>query len=137
MCEHHKSAGFHLLEILIVISIIGILSGWMITNYQTFFAKAKRHTAAASLYSLASALEEYAMIEGNYESATLARLHADEFVANHSYQLKIDDLDSQAFKISARPLAAQAQIDAACGNLILTSSGVKAVSGHKRLEECW
>lgn len=137
MNDAQRIRGFHILEILIVLVIIIIMSQWMMMNYQQFLARGKRHAAASELFTLASALEEFAMLQGSYKNATLANLKVDEFVVHHQYQLRLDQTEDFYFQISALPLGNQAQADSDCGKLILTSTGVKKVSGKKSADLCW
>ncbi len=135
--QHQDARGFHLLEILIVLMIMIIMSQWMFVNYQQFLARGKRHAAASALYTLSSALEDYALQHGSYRQATFSALGVSEFAVNHQYQLLLERIDDQYFQIGAQPLANQARIDSACGKLMLSSTGVKSVSGNKSVEECF
>lgn len=137
MNRHPQLQGFHLLEVLVVLVIVTIMSQWMIMNYQSFLARGKRQAAASELYALASALEEFAMLHGGYRHATFADLKVSELVVRHQYQLRLEKIEDQYFKIAALPVGNQAQVDGDCGKLMLTSTGVKSVSGKKSVDECW
>lgn len=60
-----RKNGFTLLEILVVISIIGILVGFAATSYSTAQKKARDAARKGQLRSISAALEQYFSICGN------------------------------------------------------------------------
>lgn len=133
----HKTNGFHLIEILIVLALTSIMSHWMLNSYASIIAKERRREAVHALYSLASALEGYALEHASYAGATLRQLKLPTRVADGNYELVINFARQNEFQISAHPLARQAEIDTRCGILLLTSTGEKNITGAGTHKECW
>lgn len=132
-----RQHGFHLIEILIVLAITSIMSHWMLSSYTKVIAKERRREAEHALYSMASALEEYAVEHATYAGATLRQLKIPSRVAGNNYKLMINSARQYTYVISAHPLAQQAEVDARCGILLLTSTGEKSMTGAGSQQECW
>lgn len=133
----HQNNGFHLLEILITLSIIAIISTWATSHYQTLIASTHRRETEHALIALASALESYALENGSYADASLIKLKISPHTANKTYKLKIQSATDRSFKISAEPLHQQAAYDNFCGTLSLTSTGEKSNDGAAEVKDCW
>lgn len=132
-----KIVGFHLLELMIVLTIISILSMICLPIYSEHLICAKRLEAETHLIQLANALEKYFFLNNTYANATLDLLHFPVIVADKQYQLQIVSATSSSFLIKAEPLGNQAKKDAMCGTLLLDSSGNKKMTGDGNLTECW
>ena len=129
--------GFHLIEILIVLAIIGILSTLAVPLYSQHMVQERRLEAAEQLSKLALAMEEYHVEHNSYQAATLAELHFPEFIIKNNYQLIIASSSDTNYQLIAKPINNQAENDKNCGSLILNSNEEKNVSGHATVEECW
>lgn len=129
--------GFNLVELLIVLSILGILLAYAIPNYTAHLTHARRLSAETALMKLAGHMEAYFAEHHSYEGATFSRLQLPEFVAENHYRLAIQSATATHFKLAAIPQDVQARYDARCGSLMLNSRGVKRISGYGRLNECW
>ena len=62
----HKSQGFSLIELLVVVAILGILASVGMVSYQGYTWAAKKKAAELSLNSILLANEEYASDSGGY-----------------------------------------------------------------------
>ena len=60
------SKGFTLIELMIVVSIIGILAALAIPNYQWGIIRAKEAVLRETLYNLNSAIDQYNADQGKY-----------------------------------------------------------------------
>lgn len=70
MKRHHKQKkGFTLVELLLVVTIIGILAGAVLMNFRGQTDKAKTARAKADIQSLETALSLYEMDIGDYPSS--------------------------------------------------------------------
>jgi len=132
-----KKSGFNLLELMIVLTIIGILCAISIPIYSEHMIRARRLEAEVSLIKLANALEKYFFLNNTYENATLEQLHLSEKIANEQYQLQIAAATSSGFSIKAVPLGMQAEKDVACASLTLDSEGNKGITGSDKITACW
>jgi type IV pilus assembly protein PilE len=133
----HKYSGFHLIEILITLTITAIISHWMLSNYQFYIVEERRREAEQALFSCASALEEFAIQYGKFTGATLKKLKINPRLKGRSYELQINLANDNRYIISAHPLERQAKLDKKCGVLVLTSIGEKSVTGSNSAEQCW
>ncbi len=61
-----NSRGFTLIELMIVVSIIGILAAIAIPNYQWGIIRAKEAVLRETLYNLNSAIDQYNADQGKY-----------------------------------------------------------------------
>ena len=66
---YRKHAGFSLVELMIVIVIVGVLSGVAVPIYQKNLQYAKRAEAVASIGSIRKELQVYLAVEGSYPIA--------------------------------------------------------------------
>jgi len=70
MKRHHKQKrGFTLVELLLVVTIIGILAGAVLMNFRGQTDKAKTARAKADIQSMETALSLYEMDIGDYPSS--------------------------------------------------------------------
>jgi type IV pilus assembly protein PilE len=128
-----KLVGFHLIELLIALTIISLLTAISLPLYSQHIAHARRLAAEVTLTKLASALEQYYTAHNSYADATLSDLSFSAVTDDGAYHLQIVDADSSQFLIEAAPR----QADSACANLRLNSSGEKSISGTGSVAECW
>lgn len=133
----HSSNGFHLIEILIVLTIIGILSSFIISSYSQHFVHTKRLEAANKLLNLAISMEKYHIQHNSYEGATLVTLNIPELIVKDTYQLIIKTASNDDYLLIAKPLGQQAENDKLCAALTLTENGERNITGIGKNEECW
>lgn len=132
-----KHQGFSLIEILVVLTIIGILVSVEITNYSQLFVEQRRNTAKSALLQLASEMENFYFQHHTYQGADSPVLLALDKSANRHYQFLITEQSAIGFQLAAIPQGQQAQQDLRCGTLLFNSAGEKQISGSGTLSECW
>lgn len=62
-------AGFTLIELMIVISVIGILASLSVPSYKTGLIKAREAVLRENLYGIRSAIDQFAADQGRYPAA--------------------------------------------------------------------
>jgi type IV pilus assembly protein PilE len=115
------SAGFHLLEILITLALVGILATIGLPVYSQHFDRERKLAAEQMLNKLAVAMEEYRIEYGSYKGATLRELKMDERVGEKHYQLKIESATDNEYLLSA-----EGKDKDDCGALQLNSAGERS-----------
>ena len=142
-----RGRGFTLIEVMIVVAIIGFLAAIAYPAYTNHIRKGKRAEAKARLLLLSQRLERAYTDNGTYvtDVAPLVGLTAGATV----YSADNNDAYS-AYSITVTPAAGGINTgytitatqnagftDAECGNLTLTSTGVKGKTGSAPLSRCW
>jgi type IV pilus assembly protein PilE len=127
-----QAAGFTLIELMFVVTIIGILAAIAYPNYQDYLRKSRRADVTGTLTSFAAAMERYytqhnsylGTVQGAAPGAPISSLFASQAPLdgkNKSYNLTIQSLSASNFTLRATPLNTQ-QGD---GYLELLSSGAR------------
>jgi type IV pilus assembly protein PilE len=145
-----KQNGFTLVEIMIVLSIIGILTAVALPSYNQYQLRAERSQAKLALVEAASWLErnyslsQTYMTQGNGGAINNAALAAQTFgtsprgSAAGSARYLISFLagpTANSFTLQAVPQAGQAADE--CGTLRLTNQMVQSVSTAIPARTCW
>lgn len=129
--------GFTLIELLIVLAIIAILASIGYPLYIHHLTRVRRKQAQILLYQVANQLEEFHALEGNYKEIFPENLSLEKWGDLNQYQIRIDHLSEQHFRISAVPQGNQAKSDQVCGILSLDENGKRYISGNGTHQHCW
>lgn len=139
--DHRKNArlknGFHLIEILIVCSILVILCSFALPLYTDYMRDAKRMAAKVMLLRYAAALERYYFLHQSYKGATAEKLQLPDLLPDKEYSIHLSHLSDTDYVIRAVPKGAQATRDKACATLIVNQMGERAVTGNQSADVCW
>lgn len=112
----HRSSGFTLIELMIVVAIIGIIAAIAYPSYLEYVKSARRSDAQSSLMGLASAMERHRTANNTYEGAAVGPLpsapanYADTSPADGGaayYGLTIEAASPTSYEIKADPINAQ------------------------------
>jgi type IV pilus assembly protein PilE len=137
---HTRACGFSLPELLIVITLLGILAGIGYPVYTEQLRQSRRTEGMGALLELAVRLEGYYADHGTYRGAWLGRGNGAVFPALSAgghYRLGIDTQSATGYTISATPTRRAGQHHDRCGRFLLTSLGVRSVSNASRFDRCW
>lgn len=119
--------------VLIALSLI-IIAFYPIYMHQK--VSTRRHRVVVALRQLASRMNEYYSLQGDYK-ATPDHIMLTEIDHVPGYQLHIMRSGNDHFTITAMPVGIQEKKDTACGNLSLTDSGKKYITGTGTVKDCW
>lgn len=136
--HHYRQNGFTLIEVMITVVIIGILASIAYPSYQEFVKRGNRTEGQAFLSEVAARQERYFAQNNEYitSDSDIGKLNLKNGSTSETgkYELSIDEHAGDG----GYTLTAEEQFnDTACGNLTLTATGVKGVSGSKSAADCW
>ena len=137
-----RTAGFTLIELMIVIAIIGLLASIGYPAYQDQVQKTRRADAKSVLMEAANAMERYYTAEGSYTDATQgddypAKSPIDGATTHYTIDANITG-GGTAYTLTATRSGAQAADK--CGNLSLSSTGARTIASAGTgvtADECW
>ncbi len=148
-----KVTGFSLLELMVVVAITAILGSIAFASYSSSVIKTKRTEAKTALMQLMLQEERFSTQNNTYiifskESTDVNekrfKWYSSESPGRSSYQMNGTACKDQAIQdcvlLTAVPGTSNVDthfLDLECGELSLTSSGIKAVSGTANKESCW
>ena len=132
----NRTAGFTLVELLIVIALVGILSAVAVNVYSDNVMRSNRTEARSALQQAAGTLEKCKSLYGRYSNAPPCN-YADFMTESGYYNVAISNLTDTTFTLTATPVPGARQVgDTDCTSLTLTNTGVKNATGGNP-PECW
>lgn len=135
-----RSAGFTLIEMMVVVVIIGILSTIAYPSYRNYVMQTRRADAQVALMELAQFMERHYTRHGGYlegghtgDGPTLPFSVSPNDGGTAMYQLSLDEVSRQGYSLQAVP---QNMMSAdSCGTFTLDHLGRKGSEGP--VAECW
>lgn len=119
-----KQYGFTLIELIIVVTVIGILAAIAIPSFQDYVTRSRR--AEAQSYMMEIALREEKHRANNSSYVVHGALPGGVTnTAYYIYTIVVPDANSYTITATANPGSSQAARDASCSPLTLTQSGAK------------
>lgn len=129
---NERAGGFTLVELLVSLSLIGILLGIALPAYQEHMQRVRRVDAQKSLVELAQSLERFYTSRGSYVGATLPFDQSPRDTGKAFYRLGFaSGPDVSGYVLLAEPVGTM--VGDTCGVLTLASSGHRGAA----TERCW
>lgn len=129
-----NKSGFTLIELMMALTIVGLIMAVAIPAYQSSLLKSRRGEARGALMDLANRMEKYYMENNSYANATVAGVGASATTApNGYYTLAITAQSASAFTLVATPVST----DSGCATFSLNSAGAKSFTGTGTHSDCW
>ena len=140
-----KSAGFSLIELMVVVAIIAILFGLALPSYREYVLRANRSVAQAELLEMAGRQEQFFVNNKTYTTSLTTLGYPATYYVNREgaqttsalavYQMTISNTGTAtSFSLTATRRNGQTE-DTDCGNLTLDNLGNKTASGSG--DRCW
>ena len=134
MFNKAKRTGFTLIEMLITVSIIGILAAVVYPSYTSFIMRSDRAEAFRELVRIANLQEQYFADTRTYASdlTNLGLASSPYTTENGNYSIA-SSVSGDTFKLTATAKGKQAK-DTGCTVLTIDEAGTK---GPTSAIECW
>ncbi len=141
-----RSAGFTLIELMIVVAIVAILAAIAYPSYVSYITKTHRVAAEGCLSEYANYMERYYTTNLRYDTSSATPTVANPFPqldcatpqrTGANYRYNDNTVTASSYIIQAVPINAQLARDTMCGTLSLNQAGARTVSGTGTVDQCW
>jgi type IV pilus assembly protein PilE len=140
-CNKSGQRGVTLVELMVVVTIVGILAAVGVPSYRAHIIRVKRSEAKTELMAVSQQLERCYTRGNAYEDGGTNGCPAFPLTVPASgtavYEITADIAeDGQSFELTATPQGGQ-EGDTTCGALTLNQLGVRGVSTDTDPNSCW
>ena len=154
--KNSGSAGFTLIELMIVVAIVGLLAAIALPSYQSYIARGNRAAARAQLSQAAQYMQRFYATNDRYDAdrtgsqiiwatmpPTLMRAPAE---GTQLYEISntggnASSATQSTFTLIMRPLSTASMANDKCGGFTLTQAGAKGITAASPtaalIAECW
>lgn len=132
----HKTSGFTLIELMIVIAVIAIVAVISIPVYNSYVTNAKRVDAKISLILLQLDQEHYRAKNSQYGTHAELKYPSPHLSAHEHYEITLVRPTPSTYIATATPQGAQAG-DSECAKFTIDQDGTKGITGTGTSANCW
>tara|TARA_R110002094_G_scaffold3896_16_gene12332 strand:+ start:300 stop:776 length:477 start_codon:yes stop_codon:yes gene_type:complete len=145
MAGRSATAGFTLMEVMIVVVIVGILMSIALPAYQGSLQKGRRSDAMSALLDASNRQQQFMLDQGRYttDMQELGYAASPRISEEGHYSISATDcsggttLIGQCFRLTATPVSGSPQSsDTRCTTFVLDSFGTRSATGTTATE-CW
>lgn len=156
MKKNSGSAGFTLIELMIVVAIVGLLAAIALPSYQSYIARANRAAARAQLQQAVQYMQRFYAANDRYDAdrtgtQTIWATMPPTFMrapAEGTQLYEISNTGGNAssaaqstFTLIMRPVGTGSMANDKCGGFSMTQAGVKGITAAAAtaalIAECW
>lgn len=152
--RRHRARGFTLMELMITVSIVGILSAIAYPLYTDQIAKGRRAEVKAALLDASQWMERFYAENYAYDKNTVGTAVTDSALfggrykqtpksGSAAYTIGLEDLATRTYSVVATRTGAMAKDK--CGDFVLTQSGARSLKNYASsygslgdaMADCW
>ena len=140
------SAGFTLIELMVVVAIVAILTAIAYPAYTSYLTKTHRVAAESCLSQYSNYMERFYTTNLRYNKDTAGTANtlpaidcaaSQQTGANYDYDLPAGSLSVSTYVVRAVPTGSQLSRDTQCGTLSLNQAGARTATGTGGVAKCW
>ena len=134
-----KALGFTLIELMITVAIVGILAAVALPSYRSYVDRGQRSEARTALVEAQQFMERYYAANNRYTTDAAGTTAPNlperlQSAGGGKYTSSVESPALASYTLQATHTGA----DAKCGNLRLTSTGIKERTGTgMSVADCW
>jgi type IV pilus assembly protein PilE len=138
MCKsNRRQRGITLMELMIVVTIVGILASIAIPSYRAYMTRTHRAAARACMSEISQFMERYYTSNMSYAGAVPALACQTEGDMATLYLFSVSNLGQRTYTVNADPEGGQEESDTKCGLLTLDHTGARGENGSGSTADCW
>lgn len=130
-----SQAGFTLTELMITVAILAVIIAIAVPSYGIYAVRANRGEGKVAVLQAAQALERCFTRHNAYNSGDCNVTFP--ITSENGWYVITVDRGAANFELTATPQNSQATQDTECGNLTVTHTGRRDISGTGTVEDCW
>ena len=140
--KRNRSAGFTLIELMMVVLIASVLGAISVSTYTTFVTKGKRAEGRAALVELLQQQERYMTQKNTYMPFAVGaedvpfKTYSGGSPSKATYRIGAEACESTSINECVRLTAVPQFSDPGVGSIIATSIGSRTCTGTAQ-QDCW